>query len=196
MNVMKEPVWIDCKSVFDVPNADLLASQADGDRFVILRFPSLLSHELKALIADLSDALPSFSVFQSSPTLIPAQVTVLGVIADSAILNNVDRISAAVNDYLSTSQALADQLRSGTLAQCWQIDEHGAHCRFENKDSGQIVEVLMEDTGDPIDPYFFSEFVCSTSRHTELSHLINHKFHDGARILDTFHGWRGAQKRL
>ena len=185
---------IDCPSIFDVPDTDSLAARADGDQHVVLQFPSLHADEAKTLIAHLSNALPSFSVFQSSPTLSPAKVTVLRVISDSAIFTNVARISAAVTDYLLTSQALVEQLRSGTPAECWQIEEHGAHCRFENTETGQIVEATIAGTNEPIDPYFFSEFVCSSARHSELSLLINHKFHDGARILDRFMAGRGTQK--
>ena len=109
LDVMRVPVRIDCPSIFDVPDTDSLAARADGDQHVVLQFPSLHADEAKTLIAHLSNALPSFSVFQSSPTLSPAKVTVLRVISDSAIFTNVARISAAVTDYLLTSQALVEQ---------------------------------------------------------------------------------------
>jgi hypothetical protein len=41
---------------------------------------------------------------------------------------------------------------------------------------------------DRVDPYFFSKFVRTTAGHEAVAELIDHDFHDGARILEVVIG--------
>ena len=66
------------------------------------------------------------------------------------------------------------------------MDEHGGHCRFKSRRTGQIVEAPLREWVDPdrVDPYFFAMFVRSTTGLEPVAELLTHDFHDAARVLD------------
>jgi hypothetical protein len=173
--------------VADVGPPEPLAAQASGSggHHVVLRFPSLCSDEKEALIGRLSAALPEHSVFDSGGGLSPARLTIMPVVARARVLERRTEILKAVSDYRRACAALVEQYRSGTLPREWQADEHGGHCRFTNRWTGQVVEAPFREWADPrrVDPYFFAEFVKTTAEFEAAAELIENKFHDGARIL-------------
>jgi hypothetical protein len=73
-----------------------------------------------------------------------------------------------------------------TLSPDWSADEHGEHCRFENRVTGQVVEapfanpILLKH----VDPYFFALFVKSTHSFGSVAALIKDELRDSSQILD------------
>jgi hypothetical protein len=183
---LTQPVWIDCGSVADVGPPEQLAAQASGGQHVVLRFPSLVPEEKTALIGRLSAALPEFSVFDSGGGLSPAWVTVMPVVARARVLECRAEVLRAVSDYRRACAALVKDCRRGSLPCEWQTADHGEHCRFTNRRTGQVVEAPFQEWADSdrVDPYFFAEFVKTTARFEAVADLIEHNFHDGARILE------------
>jgi hypothetical protein len=183
---LTQPVWIDCASVADVGAPEQLAEQATGGHQVVLRFPSLRPDEKAALIGRLSAALPEFSVFDSGGGLNPAWVTVMPVVPKARVLECRAEVLRAIAEYRRACAELVEQYQAGTLPREWRTDEHGGHCRFTSRRTGQVVEAPYREWADPdrVDPFFFAEFVETTVGLEAIAALIEHKFHDGARILE------------
>ena len=73
------------------------------------------------------------------------------------------------------------------LSENWDYLIHGNECRFRNTATGQVVDMRLGDFGrkETIpDPYFFAEFVQTTSTQTQLSALLDDGFHDMKRVFD------------
>jgi hypothetical protein len=171
--------------VADVGPPEQLAAQASDRHHVVLRFPSLGPDEVSGLIDRLSAALPEHSVFQSSGGLSPVWVTVRPVVARARVQERRAEILAAVEEYRRACSRLIEQYEAGTLPANWKANEHGEHCRFKSRATGQVVEAPLEWVDPvPVDPYFFAEFVKTTAGLERVAELIEHNFHDGARILD------------
>jgi hypothetical protein len=183
---LTQPVWIDCASVADVGIPEQLAAQASGGHHVVLRFPALGPDEKAALIGRLSATLPEYSVFDSSGGLSPAWVTIMPVVARARVLDRRADIVRAIADYRRACVGLVEQYRAGALPPEWRADEHGGHCRFTSRRTGQVVEAPFREWAHPnrIDPYFFAKFVKMTAGLEAVAELIEHDFHDGARILE------------
>jgi hypothetical protein len=183
---LTQPIWIDCASVSDVSPPEQLAAQASGRHHVVLRFQCLRQDEKATLIARLADALTEFRVFDSGGGLSPAKVTIMPVVARARVLERRAEILRAIADYRQVCAALVEQFRAGTLPPDWLATEHGGHCRFTNRRTGQVVEAPFQKWVDPnrIDPYFFAEFVKTTAGLEAVAELIEDRFHDGARILE------------
>lgn len=97
-----------------------------------------------------------------------------------------DTVLRGVADYRRACAELAGQYRAGTLPSEWRADEHGGHCRFTSRRTGQVVEAPFREWSDPdlVDPYFFAEFVKTTAGLESVAELIKDNYHDGARILE------------
>lgn len=181
---MTQPFWIDCTSVADVDLPEQLAARISGGRHVVLRFPSLRPDEVAGLIDRLSAALPLYSVFSSSGGLSPAWVTIMPVVERARVIERRGEVQLAVDEYRRACSGLTKRYEAGTLPEDWQADEHGEHCRFKNRATGQVVEAPLDWIGPfPVDPYFFAVFVKTTAGLERVAELIEHNFHDGARIL-------------
>jgi hypothetical protein len=170
----------------DIGPPEQLAAQASGAHHVVLRFPSLRPDEKTALIGRLSIALPDFSVFDSGGGLSPARITIMPVVARAQVLYRRAEILRAVSDYRRACAALVEQYRGGALPREWRTDEHGGHCRFTSRRTRQVVEAPYRVWADPdrVDPFFFAEFVKTTAGLEAVAALIEHNFHDAARILE------------
>jgi len=183
---LTQPIRIDCASVADVAPPEQLAAQASGGHHVVFRFPSLRTDEKAVLINRLSAALPDHSVFDSGGGLSPAWITIMPVVARAQVLDRRAEVLRAIADYRRACAELVEQYRAGTLPREWRADEHGGHCRFMSRRTGQVVEAPFREWADfeRVDPYFFAEFVKTTAGLESVAELIEHNFHDGARILE------------
>lgn len=188
---MTEPVWIDCITAADVGSVKRLAEQASARRCIVLRFSSLSTDEKEALISRLSSEFPDFSVFDSGIGHNSESITIMPVVARARVLERRADVVRAIEKYRRTCAELVRQYELGMLPADWLADEHGEHCRFKCRRTGQVVEAPFEwIDAIPVDPYFFAEFVKSTAGLERVAALIDDEFHDGARILEvvgTFH---------
>jgi hypothetical protein len=183
---LTQPVRIDYTSVADVDPPEQIAAQSDGERHVVLQFPSLRLDEKAALISRLSAALQEYSVFDSGGDLSPARITIMPVVRRARVQQHRAEVLRAIADYRRACAELVEQYRTGTLPGEWRADEHGGHCRFTSQRTGQVVEAPFREWVDPnrVDPYFFAEFVKTTAGLGSVAELIRHNFHDGVRVLD------------
>ena len=182
---MSNPIWIDCPSVADAPPPEMLLAQARDGRHVVLTFRAIAAGDKRALVDSLSRALPSHSIFDSGGDGRGRQwVTVMPVVSRERVLASRRDIIRAIRAYRRTCLALVEAYRSGSLSEDWAADEHGEHCRFENTRTGEIVEAPLDESGEPLDPYFFAEFVKSTPEMAGVASLIASDFHDAVRILE------------
>jgi hypothetical protein len=113
-------------------------------------------------------------------------VTVMPVVARSRVLERRGHVLRAIGEYRRTCVDLVARYRGGTLPQEWQADEHGGHCRFESRHTGQVVEARLREWVDPerVDPYFFALFVRSTAGLEPVAELFSNDFHVAARVVD------------
>ena len=184
---MSQPIWIDLASADEVGSPAALAARAQRGSHVVLRFPSSFDpHAKTQIIARLSASLPEHSVFESGANRASTCVTVMPVVPRHEVVERRVEVQRAIEDYQSTCASLVQRYRHGSLPREWDAREHGGQCRFENKQTGQIVEAQYGDWADPgrVDPYFFAIFVRTTPGHERVAALVKEDFHDAARILD------------
>src|SRR5262249_25621771 len=131
---------------------------ASGGHHGVTPFPSLALDEKTPLLDRLSFALPDFSVFDSGGGLSPASVTVIPVVARARVQECRAEVLRAISDYRRACAVLVEQYRGGTLPREWRTDEHGGHCRFTNRRTGQAVEAPFREWTDPnrVAPHFFA----------------------------------------
>ncbi len=185
---MSEPVWITCESVGAVPPTEVLLERASAGRHVVLMFPPALpSSDKLAVMEFLASALPDHRVFESGgdPAKV-TQITVKPVVSKSRVLKCWDHVIRAIKEYRTVCVSLVQMYESGTLPQEWETSEHGGHVMFKHNRTGQVVEAPFREwvSRDLIDPYFFALFVRSTSGLEPVAELIQHNYHDAARILE------------
>jgi hypothetical protein len=181
---LSEPIWIECGLPSELVEPANLVALMRGGRHVVLRFALLSDNDKTALIGRLSAALPECSVFNSGGDGNRSWITVMPVVSRSRVLERRGQVIQAIEQYRQVCTALVEQYQAGTLAPEWQADEHGEHCRFESWKTSQVVEApLWVDPG-RVDPYFFAIFVRSTAGLEAVAELLEHDFHDAARVLD------------
>lgn len=183
---MSEPLWIDCASVADIGSAEEIGALATPARHVVLRFAAISGDEKSVLIRRLSDALPEHSVFYSGGSEGRSWITVMKVVDSSRVLPLRSEILRAVEEYRRICASLVAQYLADTLPRDWETGEHGGHCRFRNRHTGQVVEAPMREWVNPdcVDPYFFAMFVRSTPGCEPVAALLTNDYHDPARALD------------
>jgi hypothetical protein len=178
-----KPVWIECPSVEDVPEAKALAELASRGYYAVLRVQNLSERGARALVAQLSESLPDHSVFVSGGDQHRTHVTVMPVVSRDRVRRVLSDILSAIEAFRSECTRLTALRDAGLLPDEWDADDHGEHCHFLNTRTGQIVEAPLYET-EVVDPYFFAVFVQSTPGHEIAASLIVHPFHDAARMLD------------
>jgi hypothetical protein len=205
---MTTPLRVTCPTLSDIPPAHQLRVWATDDRHVVLRFPpaALAAAAKASVVAGLAAALPECSVFDSGGDRASEWVTVLRVIPAEVVAANAAGFLAAMRLFRKTAADLAgrladrlgvssadllDRVTSGDEAACdlddgWVSRPHGTECRFENKVTGQEVEVCLTFGAEfgVLDPYFFARFVRTTPGLEHLGVLLRHDFHDAARVID------------
>jgi hypothetical protein len=68
----------------------------------------------------------------------------------------------------------------------WKFFFHGFHCSFKNVITNQYIEIPIVfglEFGD-LDPYFFTQYIKSTSRYFPLPVEINDNYKDGLTIIE------------
>jgi len=162
-----------------------IASTVEANHGAVLCFPSLRPDELKGIINKVGTALPNHYVY-SGGSGSPARVMITPVVSRSQVLEHRDEIMGALAEYRRLCTELVDKYRKRTLSWLWRTHEHGGHCMFRNRWTGQVVEAPFRDQWDgrTVDPYFFAIFVKSTKKHRSVAKLIEHDYFDTARMLE------------
>jgi hypothetical protein len=183
---MAEPIRIHCDAANIVVSPAELAALTSSGRHVVLQFLSLTPDEQASLISQLTAEMPDHSVFFSGGNQEYRWITVMPVVARSRVLERRGQVFQAVEKYRRACVALVEQYRAGMLPAEWLTAEHGGHCRFKNRRTGQIVEAPLREcvSSERVDPSFFAVFVRSTPGMEPIAELLIHDYHDAARILD------------
>jgi hypothetical protein len=179
------PLWLDRASCLELDPPEELGALAVHGRHVVLRFATHDAAAMREAIDRLQAALPDHSVFLSGVDTI----TVLRVLDRAEIERHRAAIAAAIADYRRTCAALVEHYRAGTLDPAWDAGEHGLECRFEHRETGQLVEAPFTELPElprsgRVDPYFFELFVKSTPAWREIAALMATDYHDAARMLE------------
>jgi hypothetical protein len=187
---MATPIRIKCKSSTDYPSTDELRALTVSGRHVVLEFPVKLRVEKSLVIRKLASAMPEYSVFDSGGNKDTDWITIMPVIKTESVLAHAQEIRDAIAEYIESCSALLNQQTQNTLSTEWSSYIHGGHRIFENSSTGQIVEAPLGGPPSPqkVDPFFFAEFAKSTPAHAAVAQLLNHDFHDAARMLDIIFG--------
>jgi hypothetical protein len=111
-----------------------------------------------------------------------------GMLAKKLIFELASAFNLSINKYpWLTFNPLKRELEKqrGKMGD-WNFYLHGIHCAFENKKTGQYIEVLLvfgHEFGD-LDPYFFSLYIKSTKEYQPLPTEIFEDYADGKRIIE------------
>lgn len=70
----------------------------------------------------------------------------------------------------------------------WSFWVHGEHCKFENTETGQTLEVSLgnQDRIKNLDPYFFYNFLNTTENFNHLTKYFNDPFRDTCNFFEAF----------
>jgi len=167
---------------------------ARSGRQVVLQFPAKQHLDKTPLIRRLADALPEFSVFDSGGSQGTDWVTVMPVVERATVLAHAREIQQGVEAYIGACSTMLAEHAEGTLSAEWSSYTHGGHRRFENSETGQVIEAPLGGAPEPsrVDPYFFALFAKSTPGLQSVARLLGHDFHDAARMLDILFGETGS----
>lgn len=173
-------------------------------------FDKLCAISKRRLINSLARELPEYSVFDSGGRIGASEhVTIKAVVSKDLVLAHADVLVAARQFRASSHELislLAQKLgvpdeafgderfrfglpqdqESGELTDSWHYSFHGFECRFRNKDTKQVLDVILGFPNEwgVLDPYFFHEFLKTTPEFEEIAVLLEDGYHDTARALD------------
>lgn len=198
------PLRISCVGLAAVPTASELEMQAVVGRHVVMQFPPACEGDKRLLSEQLRPRLPGYSVFDSGPGPQGTTcVTVLKVIEERAVLENLPLFLSAIRDFSHTAHDLCRRLaeahrilsedllarreaiEKGRLGN-WDYNFHGLECCFTNGGTGQVVDVRISFGGEfgVLDPFFLSRFIRTTPVHHKAARLLDDDFHDACRVLE------------
>jgi hypothetical protein len=98
-------------------------------------------------------------------------------------------LEALIAEFRETAAGLVGQMEHEEVESVryrganWCADPHGEHCRFENEETGEIVEAQIYFP-DRVDPYFLLEYARTSGRHHAVVDVCVEGFHDMCRLLD------------
>ncbi|NHN26117.1 hypothetical protein FIA58_010555 [Flavobacterium jejuense] len=109
-------------------------------------------------------------------------------LATKLILELVDFLKIDITNelpYLAFVKYWQKNGQSGKM-RAWKFFFHGFHCCFENVETDQYIEVPIVfglEFGD-LDPYFFTQYIKSSSAYSPLPVEINNFYEDGVTIIE------------
>ncbi|MCX4846935.1 hypothetical protein [Streptomyces sp. NBC_00893] len=119
-------------------------------------------------------------VFVSGPTT----CTALQLVDAHEARRTRPELETLIADFRGLAHTLTETFELDTLDEnVWWASPHGEHCRFENLETGVIVEAHIH-APDSIDPYFLLRFAETTGRYPGVLDACVHGFHDMSRLLE------------
>ncbi|MFF1348972.1 hypothetical protein ACFVZJ_23800 [Streptomyces sp. NPDC058322] len=119
-------------------------------------------------------------VFVSGPTT----CTALQLVDAHEARRARPELETLVADFRGLAHTLTQRSELGTLDEnVWWAAPHGEHCRFENLETGVVVEAHTH-APDSVDPYFLLRFAQTTGRYPAVLDACVHGFHDMSRLLE------------
>lgn len=109
-------------------------------------------------------------------------------LGEKLIFKLAEKLETIINPdcpWVTFNELKRDKRQIGKIDE-WRYYLHGFHCGFKNKKTGQLIEVPLVfslEFGD-LDPYFFSNYIKSTSSYRPLPVKIYEDYADGKRIID------------
>lgn len=87
---------------------------------------------------------------------------------------------------MATFHSFKNNSKNAGRFEDWLYNFHGAHCGFEHRKTGQKIEVPLiygHEFG-ILDPYFFGNFIVTTTQYQPLPVAIYDEYWDGKRIIE------------
>lgn len=202
----------ECTSPSDTPDiATIVASLQHHSTYIIdltnLHDDIVTEERIRSLKTHYSSQLPEdHTVFRSNAKAL----SIRKVIAREQFMMRQDHFVEAISQFSRTATRLMTQLAEelkidrsflsdpyayshinedileGILSEEWSYSLHGSHYHFYNSTTSQTLEVMtgFENRYDALDPYFFHQYLSSTQEYKELANVLQHGFHDMARVFD------------
>lgn len=213
---MSQPLRIACGGISDIPALEVLDRLATRQQHVVLDFRvsgGSASHafDIGSIIARLAPLLPEdIVVFDAGSSTDARSISIMRVLGKETILHHAETIHAAAADFKELASRLVSELStrlelspdrlakdplirlklgdrdSGSLNRLWDYVFHGLECRFQNRETGQVVEVQLAFEGEfgALGPQFFHTFLSTTPRFAPLTAIFEDPYHDVRRALE------------
>lgn len=201
---------LDCNSIRDIPSPEWLKSLSRHRRLTII-FDDEIAHQRESIAAAWRSQLPGFLI---GDHVQKPHIYVAKLITREEVIQHQLFFEQCARDYRALATALIYQIAaqfkkiinplapyqsldpykrrkaSGNIGD-WQYGFHGGimncHCRFEHKHTRQDIQASLSYGPEfgVLDPYFFTNYIKSTSSYAPLPVAIYDNFHDGVVILNT-----------
>lgn len=156
-----EQIRIRCRDIHSLPTHNALKEHLDNMRYVVIEFENKRwwqvreETDLESAISILGEQFSNCSVFHSGGDNKSEWVTIHPVVSSEMIHIHKKQIIEAVDSYIARCIHLEEQRLQEKLSDEWETFVHGGHCRYENLDTGEMVEAPIEITAKPenVDPY-------------------------------------------
>lgn len=179
---------IHCKNIDAIPSIESIIDVTQQEHLV-LEFPKATINPAieSQLIADFKKQLPeNYSIFNSGIWESTITITIKSLVSASTINPKIEFVIQGLKDYLDISRMLLNADPTNTFKDWELMEEHGEHNRYENIQTGQILETCSFPMThfNHIDPYFWGLFIKTSTNHQDLKEMIKSEFHNALRILD------------
>lgn len=200
---MSDPTRIKYRSCEQVPSTADLLTKVTRDRHLVLELPAGYNcQRIQMLIDRVAHEVPeNYTAFYAGAFRDKTCVTIKQVVGRDTVIEMEEDLVEAAQHFRRTATGLAvalasyNQVAPGRLweecrklechSAAWDLEVHGQHCRFENRKTGQIVEVSMwfgTEFG-VLDPYFFFDYMRTTPCLAPPLELRD-AFHDTRRAME------------
>ena len=200
---MSDPTRIKYRSPRKVPPTSDLLGHVTRDQHLVLEFPADYSQQrIESLIGRIATEVPeNYTAFYAGAFRDKTCATIKEVVSQAAVIEMEDELMHAAHHFRRTATHLAEALATHNQIaperiweECrgleshssdWDLDVHGQHCRFEQRTTGQTVEISMwfGTHFGLLDPWFFYDYM-ETTPELDLPAELRDSFHDTSRAMD------------
>ena len=139
-----------------------------------------------SLLGKLNKMLPDYNIFDSGGSEQDIWITLIPPYNPIEMEWLLPVVKKAVQAYINIGSKLAEDYKKGTIADNWDIFEHGGQRRFENPVTGQVIETPKNDilNRENLDPHFLINFMKTTSGFNKTLKKKKIDFHKMVKLLD------------